>query len=126
MLSLSMLALSTAFARGNENNTHQPDRMTYLGPGQSAGSAVFNLAAGYSVTPQWQLAAQVNNAFDARYSSAAQLGPTAFDASGNFVAVPLAGSSTAGYPLVQSTFYAPGAPRSVWISLRYVLDKPTR
>ena len=126
MLSVSMLALSSAFARGNENNAHQADGTNYLGPGQSAGYVVLNLAASYRVTPQWQLMAQVNNIFDTSYNTAAQLGPTGFDANGNFVARSLGGSSAAGYPLVQSTFYAPGAPRSIWISVRYALDKPTR
>ena len=121
-----MLAFSSAFARGNENNAHQADATNYLGSGQSAGYAVFNLTASYSVAQRWQLTAQVNNVFDTRYNTAAQLGPTGFDANGNFVARPLGGSSAAGYPLVQSSFYAPGAPRSIWISLRYALDKPTR
>lgn len=126
MLSVSMLALSSAFARGNENNAHQADGTNYLGSGQSAGYAVFNLTASYSVAPQWQLTTQVSNLLNTGYNTAAQLGPTGFDASGNFVARPLGGSSAAGYPLVQSTFYAPGAPRSIWISLRYAFDKPTQ
>ena len=126
MLSVGMLALSSAFARGNENNAHLADGTNYLGSGQSAGYAVFNLTASYSVAPQWQLTTQVSNLLNTGYNTAAQLGPTGFDASGNFVARPLGGSSAAGYPLVQSTFYAPGAPRSIWISLRYAFDKPTQ
>ncbi len=123
-LSVSMLAAGSAYARGNENNAHQADGTNYLGPGQSAGYASINLGASYSVTAQWQLSAQVSNVFDARYSTAAQLGSTGFDASGNFVARPLGGSNAAGYPLVQSTFYAPAAPRTIWISLRYAFDNP--
>jgi outer membrane receptor protein involved in Fe transport len=76
----SMVATSGAFARGNENNVHQPDGTNYLGSGQSVGYAIFNLGANFRVTPQWQLKAQVNNLFDTGYSTAAQLGPTGFDA----------------------------------------------
>ena len=118
-LNAGMVAVAGALARGNENNAHQPDGKYYLGPGQSAGYAVFNLGASYRVTPQWQLTAQINNVFDARYETAAQLGATGFDASGNFVARPFGGSSAAGYPLQHSTFYAPGAPRAISLTLRY-------
>ena len=57
---------------------------------------------------------------DGQYATAAQLGSTAFSSSGGFVARPF--PATGGeYPLVGSTFYAPGAPRSFWIGLRYSL-----
>ena len=121
-LSAGMTAVASALARGNENNEHQADGINYLGSGRSAGYAVFDLTARLSVTPQWQVTAQINNLFDARYNTAAQLGATGFDARGNFLAQPLGGSAAAGYPLLQSTFYAPGAPRSIWLSLRYALD----
>ena len=120
-LNAGMVAVAGALARGNENNAHQPDGKYYLGPGQSAGYAVFNVGASYRVTPQWQLTAQVNNVFDSRYETAAQLGATGFDASGHFVARPFGGSAAAGYPLQHSTFYAPGAPRAISVTLRYAL-----
>ena len=122
MLNGGMVALSSALARGNENNGHQPDGKYYLGPGRSAGYAVFNLGASWRVTPQWQLSAQVNNLFDTGYNTAAQLGATGFDANGNFLARPFGGTSAAGFPLQQSTFYAPGAPRLISVSLRYVFN----
>ena len=37
--------VSGVYARGNENNAHQPDGTYYLGPGRSAGYAVVNLGA---------------------------------------------------------------------------------
>ncbi len=120
-LNAGMVAVAGALARGNENNAHQADGKYYLGPGQSAGYAVFNLGASYRVTPQWQFSAQINNVFDARYETAAQLGATGFDANGNFLARPLGGSAAAGYPLVHSTFYAPVAPRSISVTLKYAL-----
>ncbi len=122
----SMVAVSASVARGNENNGHLPDVKTYLGQGESIGYAIFNLGAHYRVSPQLQLTAQVNNFFDTSYSTAAQLGPAALDANGNFVARALGGSGAAGFPVPQSTFYAPGAPRQIWVGLRYVFGKGVR
>ena len=118
-LNAGMVAVAGALARGNENNAHQPDGKYYLGSGQSAGYAVLNLGASYRVTAQWQLTAQINNLLDTRYETAAQLGATGFDASGNFAARPLGGSGAAGYPLQHATFYAPGAPRAISVTLKY-------
>jgi outer membrane receptor protein involved in Fe transport len=119
-----MIATSGALARGNENGGHQADGQFYLGPGRSAGYAVFNLGASLRMSPQWRLVAQVNNVFDTRYSSAAQLGTAGFDGNGNFQARPFGGSASNGYPLQNSTFFAPGAPRQIWVALRYSFDQP--
>ena len=64
-----------------------------------------------------QLIAQINNVFDGRYETAGQLGPTAFTDSGTVNARPF--PAIAGeFPVQQSTFYAPGAPRFFWIAAR--------
>ena len=63
--------------------------------------------------------AQANNLLNRRYSTAAQLGATAFDANGNFVAQPFAANANGDRPLLRSSFLAPGAPRSVQMGLRY-------
>jgi outer membrane receptor protein involved in Fe transport len=120
----SALAMSGALARGNENGAHQADGRTYFGPGRSAGYVTFNLGGGYRLAPQWQLAVQLSNLFDTRYNTAAQLGPNGFDAKGQFVARPLGQSAAGDYPLVHSTFYAPGAPRAISLQLRYSFEKP--
>ena len=119
-LGASMVAVAGALARGNENAGHQPDGRFYQGAGQSAGYAVFNLSANYRMTSQWQWTAQINNLFDVRYNTAAQLGTNGFDANGNFQNRPFGGTGAAGYPLQHSTFYAPGAPRAISVALKYV------
>lgn len=121
MLNASMVAVSRSLARGNENGAHQPDGTYYMGDGHSAGYAIVNLGASLRMSPHWQLLAQVNNVFDTRYNTAAQLGPAGFDGNGNFVARPFAGNNEA---VRQSTAYAPGAPRLVWVGLRYSFGKP--
>ncbi|MEO8098254.1 MAG: TonB-dependent receptor [Acidobacteriota bacterium] len=112
-LNLNMLAFSSSYARGNENNRHVADGTYYLGPGKSGGYAVFNLGGRYQVSKRFQLFAQMNNVLDRHYSSAAQLGPTGFSADGNFIARPFAAINGV-FPVAQGTFFAPGAPRTVW------------
>jgi outer membrane receptor protein involved in Fe transport len=113
-----LVATSSALARGNENNRHQPDGVHYLGQGYSAGYVVANLGATLQLSQRWQIVASINNLFDTRYSTAAQLGATGFDTNGNYVARPFAGNPDA---LRHSTFYAPGAPRQIAVSLHYAL-----
>jgi outer membrane receptor protein involved in Fe transport len=115
----SMVAVAGAFARGNENNAHQADGFVYLGDGRSKGYAVFNLGAKYRATPKLQFMGQINNVFDTRYTTGAQLGANGFDTSGNFAARPASSASDASYPVKRSTFYAPGAPRLYVIGLKY-------
>ena len=113
-----MTAVSSAYARGNENNRHQPGGASYLGAGKSAGYAIFDLTGKYQLTAQLSVFAQVSNLFDRKYATAAQLGATGFDANGNFAARPL--PAVGGeYPMVNATFYAAGAPRAINAGLRY-------
>jgi outer membrane receptor protein involved in Fe transport len=116
-LSASMVAVSGSLARGNENAQHASDGTFYQGPGASAGYAVFNLGADWRPKPKLQLSAQINNLFDLRYATAAQLGANAFNAAGAVNADPFGNGS-----LPQSTFFAPGAPRALSVSLKYVFD----
>ena len=88
-VNFDLVAASSTFARGNENNQHQPDGTYYLGPGTSDAYGVVNLGVRYRLTKQLELIGQVNNLFDHHYSSAAQLGPTGFTDTGNFIARPL-------------------------------------
>jgi outer membrane receptor protein involved in Fe transport len=81
---------------------------------------VVGAGARYALTARLQLVAQVNNVANTRYYSAAQLGPSAFTASGLFVARPLPAVSGV-FPVVRSTFYAPGAPTTFWVGARVTL-----
>jgi outer membrane receptor protein involved in Fe transport len=114
-------AVGGAYARGNENNAHQPDGTYYLGAGRSAGYAVLNVSGAWRPARGVTVFVQVNNLLNRDYSTAAQLGATAFDANGNFLARPFPANAHGDRPLVGSTFYAPGAPRSVFVGLRYAL-----
>ena len=114
----SMTAFTSSFARGNENNQHQPDGLYYLGPGTSPGYAVFELGSRYQIHRQFQVFVQVNNLFDRKYYTAAQLGPTGFTNAGNFIARPFPAVGSE-FPVQHATFYAPGAPRAAWAGLKF-------
>jgi outer membrane receptor protein involved in Fe transport len=115
-----MIAVSGVIARGNENGEHRPDGVFYIGPGKTKDYAVFNLGAEYRPTEKLKLILQVNNLFDKDYDTAAQLGATGFTDTGAFIARPFAGPIVVGErPVRSATFYAPGAPRMGWVSVRY-------
>jgi outer membrane receptor protein involved in Fe transport len=112
-----LVAVSGSYARGNENNRHEPDGVYYLGPGSTAGYAVVNLGTAYRLTSRVELLAQITNLFNRRYHTAAQLGPLAFTDTGAFIARPLP-PIDGEFPVRHSTFYAPGAPLRMWIGTR--------
>jgi outer membrane receptor protein involved in Fe transport len=115
-----MVAISGSYARGNENNQHQPDGNFYLGDGKSGGYAVLNLGAEYRPVDSVKLFLQVNNVLDTHYNTAAQLGSTGFTATGAFIARPFAGPVIDGERPTQGvTFYAPGAPRLFWGGVKF-------
>jgi outer membrane receptor protein involved in Fe transport len=115
-----VIYIGSSYARGNENNQHQADGVHYLGPGSTGGYAVANLGAEFRPVESVKLFVQVNNVLDRQYSSASQLGVTGFNAAGAFVARPFAAPVIDGERAsLQSTFYAPGAPRSLWAGVRY-------
>jgi outer membrane receptor protein involved in Fe transport len=117
LVNLGAAGIASSYARGNENNEHQPDGRYYLGPGKSPGYAVANLGARYQVHPHIQLFVQVNNLFNRRYYSASQLGETGFTSTGAFIARPFP-AVNGQFPVQRATFYAPGAPVGAWAGLR--------
>jgi outer membrane receptor protein involved in Fe transport len=115
---VDVIAASSAIARGNENNRHEPDGTYYLGEGTAPGYAVVNLGGTLKLTSWVQLVGQVSNVFDSRFYTAGQLGPFGFTDSGNFIARPLPPIG-GEFPVRQSTFYAPGAPTRAWVGTRF-------
>ena len=65
---------------------------------------------------------QVNNVFDRRYATAAQLGATSLTSAWQFCSAPFAAVG-GKVPLMHATFYRPGAPRNFWLGVRYEFDK---
>ena len=122
-IELNEIAISSSYARGNENNAYQPDGVYYLGTGVSPGYAVTNALASYNLTKWIGLALQVDNLFDRHYYTAAQLANTAFTAQGAVQAFPFpaytSGPFAGSTPAQSVTFFAPGAPRRVWAEVLF-------
>ena len=116
-LNLDLIAASGSYARGNENNLHQPDGTYYLGPGATDAYGVLNLGVRYQLIKQLELVGQINNLFDHHYTTAAQLGPTGFTNTGDFIARPLPAIG-GEFPVIHATFFAPGSPATFWAGLR--------
>jgi outer membrane receptor protein involved in Fe transport len=118
-MNLDMTASSGANVRGNENGLHTPDSLYYTGPGRSAGYAVLNLGVDYRPKPGLKFFLQIDNLLDRKYTTAAQLGANAFTVNGAFVARAFPINANGDYPVPRATFFAPGAPRTAWVGLRY-------
>ena len=119
-IDLDAIYIGSSYARGNENNQHQPDGVYYLGEGRSSGYAVVNLGADWRPNDRLKFFVLVSNLLDRQYASGAQLGAAGFDATGNFVARPFTGPVINGErPLRYTTFYAPGTPRTWAAGVRY-------
>jgi len=106
------VAVSRQFARGNDNNRHQPDAVNFLGPGEIAGYAIFNLNLDYKLDRGLRAFAKLSNVFGRRYATAGALQQNFFP--GGNLAAPGA--------QVNETFYAPGAPRALWVGIQLVPD----
>jgi outer membrane receptor protein involved in Fe transport len=112
----NLLAFSSQYMRGNENNKHQENSAlcasdgdeVNCGKGKIAGYAIVNLDSQYNVGKGWKLFAKAINVFDQDYASVGRLGISRFDSAGVW--------STDG---IGSAFVAPGAPRAGWIGVRY-------
>jgi hypothetical protein len=65
-----------------------------------------------------QFFVQINNLLNHHYYTGAQLGPSPYDNSGNFIARPF--PSVGGeFPIRTSTFFAPGAQIGAWGGIRF-------
>jgi len=121
-LMAAMTAFSRQYARGNENNAHQAGNATdlfggtrtFLGAGEVAGYAVFNLGARARLTRGWEVFFQANNVFDRKYASASALAENPFNAAGAF--------QTNADDWSRDAFYAPGAPRNFQLGLRLAFN----
>jgi hypothetical protein len=49
---LNLIAASSSFARGNENNLHEPDGLYYLGSGKSPGYGFVNAGSRFEIQPE--------------------------------------------------------------------------
>lgn len=98
----NILYRSSIFARGDENNQDSNGRI--------AGYVIVDLDTTYQVTKQLQVFAHVNNLFDKRYADFGVLGENVFNGPGH---------SFSPDATTSEQFLGMGAPRGVWVGLRY-------
>src|SRR5262245_52132427 len=101
-LGANLVAFSSQYARGDENNA---DRN-----GQVPGYALVNLDGRWRFAQGWELFGTVSNLFDRRYATFGVLGA-------NFFTGP--GDSFDAANVQSEQFRTPGLPRAVWLGLRY-------
>lgn len=134
---INMIAHSSSFVRGNENNDHQAggfDRyygydgtskervllkgQPFTDSGSVSGYAIFNLKTRYQITEGLSLFGMVNNLFDRQYATAGRLGINPFSPSERGAIGP-SGWNYNSRDWQNSTFIGPGAPRAFWVGIEY-------
>jgi outer membrane receptor protein involved in Fe transport len=116
---LMLNAQSKSFARGNENNLDRPDNVYYFGTGVAPGFAVLGLSSHYQAWKHVQLFAQINNLTNRHYFTGAALAGSGFTPQGIYRARPFPATADGEYPLIYSTFLAPGAPFAISGGLKF-------
>jgi outer membrane receptor protein involved in Fe transport len=139
---LTMVAHSSSYARGNENNEHRGNtfqevvvtdnnggtttvRRNFKGDGKTPGYAVFNLNTTYDFGNGWIANLTVNNLLDKDYYSASRLDINPFSPSINGAIGP-SGFNYNSNEWQSTTFVAPGAPRAAWFTLKYEFGADNR
>ncbi len=105
-LGADMIAASSQFARGDENNADAA--------GPVPGYALVHLDMRYTLQRGWQLLAKVHNVFDRRHETFGVLGSNFFRGPGNTFDAAAAGPEQ---------FRSSGAPRGAWVGIAYRYDE---
>ena len=102
----TLLATSSQYARGNENNADPA--------GKVPGYVLVTLDASWQIAPAWQLFARVDNLLNATRQNFGILGANYFRGPENTFSAALAGPEA---------FRSPGAPFGAWIGVQYRFDR---
>jgi outer membrane receptor protein involved in Fe transport len=121
----NLIAFSSQYVMGNENNKHVANSSSCLedgslrdnnaacGAGKIKGYTVVNLDSQYKIGSGWTAFAKVINVFDQNYNVAGRLAETMFGPDGTY------GMSSSFNSEIKSLGLIPGAPRAGWIGVRY-------
>ena len=109
---LSVVFASSQYARGDENNRDAGGRIP--------GYAVVDVDTRGRLSPTLQIVAGITNLFDRRYQNFGLLGANAFAGPDRSF------GPAQGIDPAREQFRAVGAPRTLWIGLRYAIDAPRR
>ena len=109
---INVVYASAQYALGDENNQDVHGRLPSY--------AVVHLDARHQASADLQFFMQIANLFDRRYQSIALLGANVFTGPGGSF------GPAHGVDPVAEQFRAPGAPRGIWVGLRYSFGTPAR
>ena len=130
---LQLISVGSSYARGNENNMHQSgveneSGVTSYGSGKVPAYTVFNWVGTYQEIAQLTYFSNITNLFDRKYYTSGQLGPAAFTANGGYNNGGCDGvnwnPTTHEGACVGGMMYSSGAPRTIYVGVRYMFDKP--
>ena len=103
-----------SFLQGNENNDWYAFT-NYFGTGKADAYTVVHLNSNYKIeNSNWSVIGKVNNVFNTKYNTGGLQGSSMFSPTTN---------AYAGDDYRDSLF-APGAPRALWVGVKYEFDKP--
>ena len=121
---LNEVAVSSSYARGNENNAYKADGVYYLGPGSFTRLCDHQLPGALrSDQTSPTRGVQIDNLFNHRLLHGAQLANTGLTRPGHVPGPAFPGihdgTRSRKLPACRaSTFFTPGAPRRAWVELR--------
>jgi outer membrane cobalamin receptor len=103
-----------SFLQGNENNDWYA-ATNYYGTGKADAYTVMHLNTSYKIQDtNWQLIGKINNLFNTKYNTGGLQGASMFNQTTN-----------AYYgDDYRDSLFAPGAPRALWVGVKYEFDKP--
>ncbi len=105
----NVMAFSSQYARGDENNQDANGRIP--------GYTLVNLDANYRHTKQLSFFGRIDNLFDKEYETLGVLGENFFNGPGRSF-------DAAG--VTDDQFRSAGAPRAAWVGVRYAMEKAPR
>jgi outer membrane receptor protein involved in Fe transport len=105
-LGVNVIAVSSQYARGDENNQDVNGKLPAY--------CVVNVDGQYRITNEWVFFGEIRNLFDKRYDGSAVLGE-------NFFRGPGGSFDPAG--VAPEQFRSPGAPFGIWVGVRYVWNQ---
>ena len=118
----NLVAYSSQYVIGNENNAHRANAVDCaggdecaVGKGKVSGYTVVNLDTQYDFGNGWKMFAKATNIFDREYNIAGRLAESLFDSSGV-----LQSEDSKVLSLL------PGPPRAAWLGFRYNFGGPKK
>ena len=114
----NVVYMGSSYLQANENNGYKAGTSTtsYFGNGKADAYTVVHLDTTYKIeNTNWQLLGKINNLLDTKFNTGGIQGNSLFDYQKPFAYL---GDD------YRDSLFAPGAPRALWVGVKYEFDKP--